>query len=463
MLSAAPRSWPTLAADDDERWFARLRAAEFSRLDRTGECYLDYTGAALHPESLVRAHAERLLTAVHGNPHSDSPASRRSTAAIERARAAVLDFVGAGTEEYTVCFAANASQAIRLVAEAFPFGPRSALALSADNHNSVNGIREYARRAGAALRLLPLDDELRLREPNARLGLAPAAPSLLAFPAQSNFSGVRHPLALVRAAQRAGWRVLLDAAAYLPSARLDLRSCPADFVVLSVYKIAGYPSGVGALVARRDARAMFARPWFAGGTVEFASSQHDVHQLRAGPEAFEDGTPGFLALDAVPDALAFVDRAGIGAIGAHVRRLTSRFLDGLQGLRHPDGTPLVELYGPAGLRDRGGTIAFNVVDRGGRVVPCDAVEAEARAQGISLRGGCFCNPGAAEHAFRFPPALARACLERARTEGFDMRRLAACTGRPAGAVRVSPGLATSAADVDRVLAMLAGWTDRAPA
>ena len=461
MLSAASRAPLALDGDLDERWFARLRATEFARLDRSGECYLDYTGAALHPESLVREHADRLGCTVLGNPHSNSPAARRSTEAIERARAALLDFVGADAHEYTVCFAANASNAIRLVAEAFPFERGSALALAADNHNSVNGIREYARRAGAALRLLPLDDTLRLEEPEQRLGRAPAAPSLLAFPAQSNFSGVRHPLGLVRAAQRMGWRVLLDAAAWLPTARLDLRRCPADFVVLSLYKIAGYPTGVGALVARRDALAALARPWFAGGTVEFVSSQNGIHQLRPGAEAFEDGTPSFLALDAVPAALAFVDRAGVGAIGAHVRRLTSRFLEGLSTLRHSGGGPVVELYGPAGSCDRGGTIAFNVVDRAGRVVPCDAVEADAGAHGISLRAGCFCNPGAAEHAFRFPAGRARECLERARGQPFDARRLADCTGRPAGAVRVSPGLATSAGDIDRALAMLANWTDRA--
>jgi selenocysteine lyase/cysteine desulfurase len=73
------------------------------------------------------------------------------------------------------------------------------------------------------------------------------------------------------------------------------------------------------------------------------------------------------------------------------------------------------------------------------------------------------------HSFRTLPPLsvrggrpiiaARECLERARVEGFDARRLAACTGRPAGAVRVSPGLATSAEDVDRALDMLSRWCD----
>ena len=67
---------------------ARLRAREFSRLDRTGHVYLDYTGSALYPASLVRRHARLMTDRVLGNPHSESGPSRASTAAIETARSA---------------------------------------------------------------------------------------------------------------------------------------------------------------------------------------------------------------------------------------------------------------------------------------------------------------------------------------------------------------------------------------
>ena len=105
---------------------------------------------------------------------------------------------------YTVCFTANATSAIKLVGDAYPFGKSRGLLLSADNHNSVNGIREYARRAGAPVRYLDLDADLRLRDPDAALDVASRAMTggLFAFPAQSNFSGVQHALDLVARAQR---------------------------------------------------------------------------------------------------------------------------------------------------------------------------------------------------------------------------------------------------------------------
>ena len=46
-------------------------------------------------------------------------------------------------------FTANATAALKLVGEAFPFQEGSTYVLSADSHNSVHGIRTFAAAAGA--------------------------------------------------------------------------------------------------------------------------------------------------------------------------------------------------------------------------------------------------------------------------------------------------------------------------
>src|SRR5205807_1605049 len=154
--------------------------------------------------------------------------------------------------------------------------------------------------------------------------------------------------------------VLLDAAAFVPAHALSLRAHPADFVAISFYKMFGYPTGVGALIARRDALAMLQRPWFAGGTVEYASVQLERHRLRPLHEAFEDGTPNFLDLPAIEDGLSFIERVGLGRIAAHTSGLAHALVDGLTTLRHATGEPLARLYGPR--EERGATVAFNVLD-----------------------------------------------------------------------------------------------------
>jgi len=435
--------------------FAGLRVREFGRLDRSGEAYLDYTGSALYAESQVRSHLELLAGSVLGNPHSQSVASLRSTEIIEDARRLTLAFFSADPADYEVIFTANASGAVRLVAEAFQFGPGSRLVLAADNHNSVNGVREIAKARGADVAYVRLDDELRLQGVD-RLLVRATAPSLFAFPAQSNFSGVQHPLSLIDAAQRAGYAVLLDAAAFVPTNALRLDVVRPEFVALSFYKMFGYPTGAGALIARRDALAALVRPWFAGGTVEFVSTQHRTHMLKAGAEAFEDGTPNFTSLAAVPAGLELLGELGMDNVKRHVDHLTAYLLAEVTSLRHADGCAMTRVYGPTDNRARGGTVAFNVMDRSGRVVPYQQVERAALECGVSIRGGCFCNPGAAERAFGFPTAETAACMERARREGFSVEKFAECLGGnvAVGAVRASVGIATNEADIARLISVV---------
>ena len=457
LTSALARRDPSRASRRDAEWFEALRAREFARLDRSGEAYLDYTGSALYAESQVRGHLEYLADSVLGNPHSQSVASLRSTEHIEDARRLTLAFFAADPAEYEVIFTANASGALRLVGEAFAFGHGSRLVLSSDNHNSVNGIREIALARGAEVRYAQLDDELRL-EGEERLLTRVTAPSLFAYPAQSNFSGVQHPLGLVEGAHRAGYAVLLDAAAFVPTNALRLDEVHPDFVALSFYKMFGYPTGVGALIVRREALAALRRPWFAGGTVEFVSIQNRTHMFKAGAEGFEDGTPNFGAIAALPAGFELLGGIGMDNVKSRMGQLTTMLLAELSALRHSTGRSMTTIHGPADGRARGATVAFNVMDRYGRVVPYQRVEQQALASGVSIRGGCFCNPGAAERAFGFPAAETSACMERARREGFSVEAFAECLGgeTAVGAVRASLGIASNERDIQRLLAVVTG-------
>jgi selenocysteine lyase/cysteine desulfurase len=142
-----------------------LRATEYARLDEQGQVYLDYTGGGLYASSQLRDHMNLLNTHVFGNPHSSNPTSRAMTELDEQARAFVLSFFNASPDEYTVIFTPNASGALRLVGEAYPFAPNGHYLLSIDNHNSVNGIREFARAKGAPISYVPLETtELRMDE-----------------------------------------------------------------------------------------------------------------------------------------------------------------------------------------------------------------------------------------------------------------------------------------------------------
>ena len=125
-----------------------LRAAEYGRLDATGSVYLDYTGGSLYAASQVEEHHRMLREGVYGNPHSVNPTSSAASALVDRARAAVLRSFDAPEDEYVCIFTPNATGALKLVGEGYPFGPRDRFLATFDNHNSVNGIREFARAKG---------------------------------------------------------------------------------------------------------------------------------------------------------------------------------------------------------------------------------------------------------------------------------------------------------------------------
>jgi molybdenum cofactor sulfurtransferase len=439
-----------------------LRDTEYARLDQQGQIYLDYTGGSLHAATQLHEHLALLHDNVFGNPHSTNPTSQAMTELVERTRATVGAFLHADPDEYEVIFTPNASGALRLVGEAYPFAPGGELLLSADNHNSVNGLREFARAKGVTYRYAPLQPhDLRLEE--AALDALLAAPGvgaqrLFAYPAQSNFSGVQHSLEWIEHAQAQGWDVLLDAAAFLPTNSLDLSRWHPDFVSLSFYKLFGYPTGIGALVARRSALAKLRRPWFAGGTITLASVLGDGHILAEGAAGFEDGTVNYLSIPAVAIGLRHLAAAGTDIIQARVRCLTGWLLEELAALRHRNGVRLITVHGPPSTDGRGGTLALSFHDTKGRRINPAMIERAANAARISLRTGCFCNPGAAEYA-RGLTSAELTPLMHANPPPTRAQFLEALGERAPGAVRVSLGIASNFADAHAFLQLACGYLD----
>lgn len=445
-----------------------LRTTEYGFLDDQGHVYLDYTGAGLAAKSQLQSHAQRLGANVLGNPHSINPTSEASTVMVEETRERILAHFNASSKEYAVVFTPNATGAARLVGESYQFRRGTRLLMTSDNHNSIHGLREYAKAAGTRVKYIhSTSPDLRVETATVRKALnastygivpvstvschvppgRPRRRGLFAFPAQSNFSGVRHSLSWIEMAQDAGFDVLLDAAAYLPTGTLNLAEVKPQFVMMSWYKLFGYPTGVGCLIVRRDAMARLRRPWFSGGTIQAVSVGMQWHKMAPDEAAFEDGTLNFLSIPDVKVGLDWVDGIGMSVIDTRVRCLTGHFIQRLKQLKHKDGSPMIILYGPDNLSSRGGTVCFNFIDSTGRIVDERLVALESAAAGISLRTGCFCNPGAGEDAFR----LRRKNLLRllwSKTASID--EYVTLIGLPsAGAIRVSFGVASVVADLNK--------------
>jgi selenocysteine lyase/cysteine desulfurase len=98
-------------------------------------------------------------------------------------------------------------------------------------------------------------------------------------------------------------------------------------------------------------------------------------------------------------------------------------------------------------------VSFNLHDAAGHPIDQDTIEKRAAEAGISIRTGCFCNPGAAEAALALDGDKIGACLDHLGPAALqhDFR---SCLGAATGAVRVSLGWGTTFDDLCRLFEFL---------
>jgi selenocysteine lyase/cysteine desulfurase len=323
-----PRYVDTVGLDE-------LRRTDFARLDRGGQVYLDYTGGGLYASSQLRDHMRLLESDVFGNPHSTNPTSAATTRLVERARACVLDFWGASPDEYVAIFTPNATGALRLVAEAYPFHPGDRFLLTFDNHNSVNGIREFARARGAETTYVPsVAPELRvapgllpryLTETRStttcrRFPPSPTSPAC-STPSTGSTTLTRTAGMYCSTPRRSSRPTRLTSAAGIPtSSRPRSTRCSAGQPAWAAYSHAAtrWPS-----LSDRGSRVGRSLPPSSSGST---TSPPPARPLR--------GTLNYLNLPAVELGLRLLDRIGIDTIHSRVSALGAWFLDALGTLEH---------------------------------------------------------------------------------------------------------------------------------
>lgn len=442
-----------------DSYFNELIDREFSRLKRTNNTYLDYTGGNLYAQSQLDKHHSLLADNVFGNPHSTNPTSVLATELVEASRQKVLDFFNAN--DYYCVFTSNASAALKIVGECYPFNENSNLLLLADNHNSVNGIREYCRKKGGKFKYCPVQyEDLMINETELLEDLKSCPESenkLFAYPAQSNVSGVKHDLNWIETASSLGWDVLLDAAAFVPTSSLDLQKVKPDFVSVSFYKIFGYPTGLGCLLVKKSKFLKLQKQWFAGGTVTLASVQSAHHYLASNHERYENGTINYLDIPAVKIGLDFIEEIGMDRINERIHALTSYLIKNLEGLKHNNGNQVVRIFGPKDRNKAGGTVIMNFFDKNGSLYPFEFIESLANEKRISIRSGCFCNPGIDEvNNCITTDELSNYFTTR---ENGNYKDMIEYLHKMRGATRVSVGISTKKSNLDTFVSFVSTLLD----
>ncbi|KAJ4835539.1 hypothetical protein Tsubulata_028426 [Turnera subulata] len=478
-----------------------IRATEFNRLHQNGTVYLDHAGATLYSELQMEAVLKDLTSNVYGNPrilvfvryYSQSDSSSVTSDIVREARQQVLDYFNASAKDYTCIFTSGATAALKLVGEAFPWSSGSNFAYTMENHNSVLGIREYALQNGAAAFAVDVEDVGHAggmsRDNGAQMKISPHpiqrrtevkfpegqcagnAYNLFAFPSECNFSGLRFNLDLVKLIKedsgimfggsafcKGCWLVLIDAAKGSTTQPPDLLKYPADFVVISFYKLFGYPTGLGALIVRNDAAKLLRKTYFSGGTVTASFADMDfVKRREALEELFEDGTSSFLSIASIRHGFKILNSLTAFAICRHTTSLTLYLKKSLLALRHENGAPVCTLYENHASKvvaflfqvfcqKTGPIVSFNLKRADGSWFGYREVEKLASLSGIQLRTGCFCNPGACAKFLGLSHLDLLSNLEAGHVCWDDNDII---NGKPTGAVRISFGYMSTYEDAKK--------------
>ena len=430
---------------------------------------------------------------IFGNPHSNSPASVLSTDVIESTRLQALAFFKADPEHFDLIFVANATAAIKLVVDCLADHSRRAASwysYHADSHTSLVGVRETTGEFSRCfLSDKEVDDWIHGRRSETSQECIPQDSSteheisLFAYPAQSNMNGRRLPLSWsgrIRASNTSSSQVftLLDAAAYVATAQLDLQdpnNAP-DFIALSFYKIFGFPD-LGALIVRKaSGHALAERRYFGGGTVDmiingtngrrYTDAWH-AKKSKSLHEALEDGTPAFHSILALNLALKTHRRlfGSMENISTHTSNLIAILYQNISRLSHVNGLILCKIYEGSPSKygssiHQGPTIAFNIRNSGGEWIGKSDFERLAILHNIQLRTGGVCNPGGIASALELSPKEMRENYNEGLRCGNDLDLI---NGRPTGIIRVSLGAMSSMKDIEDFLSFMQLFIDETSA
>ncbi|MCG1004430.1 MULTISPECIES: aminotransferase class V-fold PLP-dependent enzyme [Halobacterium] len=357
--------------------------ADFPILDREvsdGQplVYLDNAATTQTPEQVVDVFSD-YYRGYNANVHRGiHQLSQEASIAYEEAHDRLAEFVGADGREEMI-FTKNTTESINLVAYAWGLNELSegdAVVLSEmEHHSSFVTWREIAKKVGAEVRYIRVDDDGYLDMDHAA-ELIDDDVEMVSVVHASNVLGTVNPMReLADLAHEQDALILGDGAQSVPNRPVDVKELDVDFYVFSGHKMAG-PTGIGGLYGKQEILEDM-EPFLYGGDMIRRVSFEDTTWNDL-PWKFEAGTPLIAQGIALAEAADYLDDVGMEAIQAHEERITEYAYERL------DEFDDVEIYGPP-ADDRGAVVAFNV----------DGIHAHDLASilndhGVAIRAGDHC-------------------------------------------------------------------------
>ncbi len=338
--------------------------------------YFDNAATSQTPARVVDAIVD-VYTSHKANVHRGvHTLSQEATDMQEHTRRRVAQYINARSHR-EVIFTRGTTEGINLVASSFgsllPDG-RDIILTVMEHHANIVPWQLLAERKKMHLRVVDIDERGELKMDQYRDLFGPNT-AMVAFAHVSNVLGTVNPAKeMVTIAHSHGVPVLVDGAQAAPHIHVDVQDIDADFYVFSSHKMYG-PAGIGVLYGKEELLEKMP-PYQGGGEmIEHVSFRHTTYAEL--PFKFEAGTPDFVDIAALSQALDFIEETGIERIAEHEHELLH--IATAEMLKIPELT----IYGMAGKKDP--VISFNV----GNIHNYD-VGMLLDKQGVAVRTGHHC-------------------------------------------------------------------------
>jgi len=338
--------------------------------------YLDTAATAQRPSIVTKAVVD-FYERDNANPgRTLHTLARRADTDYENARRTAATFINAA-DPLEIVFTRGTTEGINLVATAWGganLRPGDEVLLTVSEHASnMLPWQLAAKRAGATVRYLDIDDEGHLRLDQLDALLRPRT-KVFSFMHVSNVLGLINPAKeLCALARRLGVITVVDAAQSVPHFKVDVQDIGCDFLAFSGHKMMG-PMGTGVLWGRRAL--LDAMPPYQAGS----NMAHEVNLNSAdyspGALKFGAGTPNVSGPVGLAAAMQFIDAIGYGALREHEQMLTRHALSRLGELSR------VRILGSTIATERIGVFSFVV-----NGMQAQDVVTALDAKGIAIRGG----------------------------------------------------------------------------
>ena len=343
--------------------------------------YLDNAATTQKPRQMLDAMTDAYL---HRNANIHRGVHHLSQVATERheqARQRVADFLGAQSEKEIV-FTKGTTDSLNMLSfsfgEAFVQKDDEVIVSQLEHHSNIVPWQMLCERKQAHLRVLPLDDNLRI-DASRLENMISDRTRIISVAHVSNVLGTIQPVEdIIRIAHRHHIPVCLDGAQSAPHLPVNVQALDCDFYVCSAHKMYG-PTGIGILYGKQQWLEQLPPAEGGGEMIEHVRFEKTTYNQL--PYKFEAGTPDFIGSCAFAAALDYIDSSGREQICDYESGLTEYMelrLSEVEGVHvYAQGVP------------KAGAVSFNVYSGEHLIHPFDIGTLLDR-QGVAVRTGHHC-------------------------------------------------------------------------